>query len=266
VVLSFNGATTLVWHDARMAALLVLACAGLLAVAAYAGPVPLALAVAFVQVILVVGWFAVLDVPGGRGGTVVALLSALAADALLLTQTLRGDDVDLLPVAATLGMAFLAAFVHQIARRGGRPDVVASITATLTIATIAVLASLLLPAAGDDGSPAVVVAVVAGAALVAVTAVLRPLSWITAAAALVGAAVVGAGVGVTSDAVGLGAGAALATAAALLAVLGSTVARYATVDVADAPVEPVLRLAVPALLPVLLAAPVAYVLSRMLVL
>ena len=152
-----------------MAALLVLVCTGLLAIAVYAGPVPLAglSAIAFVQVVLVVGWFAVLDVPGGRGGASVAVLSALAADALLLTQTLRGDEIDVLPVAATLGMAFLAAFVHQIARRGGRPDVVASITATLTIATIAVLASLLLPAAGNDGSPAVVVAVVVGAALVA---------------------------------------------------------------------------------------------------
>ena len=256
----------LVWHDARMAALLVLACTGLLAIAAYAGPVPLALAIAFVQVVLVVGWFAVLDVPGGRGGAIVAVLSALAADALLLTQTLRGDEIDLLPVAATLGMAFLAAFVHQIARRGGRPDVVASITATLTIATIAVLASLLLPAAGDDGSPAVVVAVVVGAALVAMTAVLRPLSWITAAAALVVAAVVGGGVGATDNAVGLGAGIALGAGGAILALLGSTVARFATYDIADRPVEPVLRLAVPALLPVVIAAPVAYVLSRMLVL
>ena len=98
------------------------------------------------------------------------------------------------------------------------------------------------------------------------TAVLRSLSWLTAAAALVVAAVVGGGVGATDNAVGLAAGVALGAGGAILALLGSTVARFATYDIADRPVEPVLRLAVPALLPVVIAAPVAYVLSRMLVL
>jgi hypothetical protein len=249
-----------------MAALLVFACAALLAIAAYAGPVPLALAVAFVQVVLIVGWFAVLDVPGGRGGTIVALLSALVADALLLAQTLRNGEADLLPVAVTLAFALLAAFVHQIARRGGRPEVVASITATLTVATLAVLAALLLPAASEDGSPPAVVAVVAGAALVPLAAVVRPLSWISAVAALVAAAVVGAGIGAISDAIGVVAGAALGSGAAVLALLGSTVARFITQDAPDRPVKPVLRKAVPALLPLVVAAPAAYVLSRVLVL
>ena len=65
---------------------------------------------------------------------------------------------------------------------------------------------------------------------------------------------------------GLAAGVALGAGGAVLALLGSTVARFATYDIADKPVEHVLRLAVPALLPVVVAAPVAYVLSRMLVL
>jgi hypothetical protein len=249
-----------------VAAVLVLACTGLLAVAAYAGAVPLALAVAFVQVVFIVGWFAVIDVPGGRGGAIVAAGAAVLADGLLLAQALRTDEPDLAPVAVTLGLALLAAFVHQIARRRGRPDVVASITATLTVTAIAVLGALLLPAAsGRDSAAAAVVAVVVGAGL-ATASTLLPLSpWVAAVVAVVVAAAVGAALGATSDDVGVVPGSALGAVAAVLALLGTTVARFVVYDAADRPVEPVLRLAVPALLPLLLAAPAAYVLSRVLV-
>jgi hypothetical protein len=248
-----------------MAAMLVLACTGLLAVAAYAGAVPLALAVAFVQIVFIVGWFAVVDVPGGRGGTIVATGAAVLADGLLLAQAMRTDEPDLVPVAVTLGVALLAAFVHQIARRKGRPDVVASITATLTVTAIAVLGALLLPATGGDGSAAAVVAVVVGAGA-ATASTLLPLSpWVAAAIAVVVAAAIGAVVGATSDDVGVAPGVALGAAAAVLAVLGTAVARFALHDAADRPAERILRLAVPALLPLLLAAPAAYVLSRVLV-
>jgi hypothetical protein len=254
-----------VWHHAGVAAILVLVCTGVLAVAAYAGPVPLALAVAFVQIVFVVGWFAVVDVPGARGGTIVAAGAAIVADVLLLLQALRSDEPDLAPIAVALALALLAAFAHQIARRGGRPDVVASITATLTVTALAVLGALLLPAASDGGSAAAVVAVVVGAG-VATASTLLPLSpWVAAVAAVAVAAGAGAALGATSDAVGVASGAALGAVAAVLAAFGATVARFVMHDTAEGPVEPVVRLAVPTLLPVLLAAPAAYVLGRVLV-
>ncbi len=249
-----------------MAALLVLVGTGLLAVAAYAGPVPLALAVAFVQIVVIVGWFAVFDVPGRRGGTIVAAAAAVVADGLLLVEALRTDEPDIAPVAGTLGLAVLAAFVHQIARRGGRPEVVASITATLTVTAVAVLGSLLLPAAGDGGSATAVVVVVVGAGVAtALTQLARTTAWVTAGIGLVAGAAVGAGIGAMSDAVGVAAGAALGAVAAILALLGATVARFALHDASKEGVEPILRYAVPALLPLLLAAPAAYVVGRVLV-
>src|SRR3954454_10119366 len=91
-----------------------LACAGLLAISAYAGSLPLAGAMLVVSALLVWGWAVLLELPAPRG-TIAALgLSAvLAMGAVGFTR----DDpfLDWLALAAAGGV--VACFLPQLLRR-----------------------------------------------------------------------------------------------------------------------------------------------------
>ncbi|MGH8939463.1 MAG: hypothetical protein ACRDV2_08945, partial [Actinomycetes bacterium] len=94
-----------------MAAALTLALAGLLALSAWAGAVPLMLAVALVQGLVVAGWYRAVDVPGALGGMLLAGVVAAATDLLLVV---RDDPRPVTPATSVLGVAMVGGLVHQL--------------------------------------------------------------------------------------------------------------------------------------------------------
>jgi hypothetical protein len=223
------------------------------ALAALAAPFVLLLAVLLAQGLLVSRWFVALGVPGGGGGAVVAGGAALAADLLVV---LRDERRALAPVAGVLGVAMLAALIHQLVRRDGRPGVTASMAATTALAVVAVLGAGHLGARLGHGGSALVVAAVLAAGAVSVLAAV-PLPGPRGARPAGGIALgVGLGVvtGLLSD-LGAGTGALVALGCAVAAAVGALFAgRMANPD-------PI----VCAVLPLLLAGPVGLALGRLLV-
>src|SRR4029079_1774535 len=101
--------------------------------------------------LLVSGWHRSLAVPGARGGVALAGAAALAADLLL---GVRGDTRPLAPVSAVVGLAVVGALIHQLLRSADRARVTASLTATVTLAVLAVLAGLYIAALRIDDDAA----------------------------------------------------------------------------------------------------------------
>ena len=236
---------------AAVAASLAAGLAAALGLAA-AGPVAvLVAAVGLVQVLVAVRWFAALGhrFCGARRGLVGAA-AAIGAD---LAVALREERRPLAPVTAVLGLAMLAAMLHQLVRRDGRDRLTDSLTATVSLAVVGALGSCYLGTQSSRDGAAFVAAGVAAAAVVVVVAALpgaRGGRRRRRTGRRVGAGVV---VGLLSDLgprtggfVGLGCGVAAA--------VGAAVARRA------ARPDPF----VTAGLPLLLAAPVAFVLARLL--
>jgi hypothetical protein len=234
-----------------MPAALTIALAGAIAVAAYAGDVFLVLIVLGVQGLLLSGWYRVLDVPGAIGGMVLAGATAVAADVLLLVR----DEVrPLKPVVGVLGLAMLGALVHQLTRRPDRTRVTASLTATCTQVVLVALGSLYLAANETRGGAALVSAVALAAAAAAAAELLPFASGFRVAIGVVGGAVVGAVVGATTH---------LAIGSALLAGVSASVVAVAATGFVRRAGRPDLPVA--AALPLLVAAPVSYVVGRILV-
>lgn len=103
-------------------------------------PVVLAAVGAACVVAVVVGWVRLLNLPSPRGSTAVL---AIAAVALVVTGWLSRSPergvADLRWVLAALGLSVLTAFVHQLARRDGRPRLVESLAAC--VAAILIIAA-----------------------------------------------------------------------------------------------------------------------------
>jgi hypothetical protein len=236
---------------AAVAASVAAALAVVLGLAA-AGPVGvLVAAVALVQLLVVARWFGALDVSAAaRSGALVGAAAAIGAD---LGVALRDDRRPLTPVTAVLGLAVLAALIQQLTRRDGRDRLTASMSATVALAAVVGLGSCYLGVQSSRDGTAFVAAGVAAAAVAVV------------AAALPGPAIVGAAVGLVA---GVGAGAVVGGLSDLgprtggLVGLGCVVAAAVTAAVARRAVHP--DPLVTAGLPLLLAAPVTFVLARLL--
>lgn len=113
------------------------ALAGLLSLGAYAGAAVLMAAGLLAVAVLAWGWPALLALPSPRGTTaVVGAGGAMAVLAVGLSRT----EPRLQWLALAVAGSVLAEFVHQLARRDGRPRVVESSTGTL--AGVALLASM----------------------------------------------------------------------------------------------------------------------------
>jgi hypothetical protein len=238
-----------------VAALLTAVTAGLVALAAVAGRLPLAAAVAFIQAVLAVGWYRLAPVPAPRGSLRVTLAAAAAADVTLLAQ---GRAITVTPLAIVLGFTLLATLIHEILRRDGRAYVTASVAATTTGCTLVILAATLLAERAAPGGRAVLVtgmAAIAAAAVVGAIPIPPPLSVIAGTFAGLAA---GAELGRTADDLGFGRGLAMGAVAGLLAATAGYV-----VAAARSSRRAVLSAAV--MLPIAFAAPSTYVLGRILV-
>jgi hypothetical protein len=236
---------------AAVAALVAAGLAALLGLAA-AGPVAvLVAAVALLQLLVVMRWFAALDVQAAaRSGTVIGAGAAIAAD---LAVALRDDRRPLTPVTAVLGVAMLAAMFGQLIRRDGRERLTASLTASVSLVVAAAMGSCYLGAQSSrDGVPFVVAGVVAAAAAIAAAALPGP-PLLGAVAGLVAGTAGGAAVGAASD-LGLLTGALVGLGCAVTAAVTAAVARRMPRP------DPL----VTAGLPLLLTAPVVFLLANLL--
>lgn len=98
----------------------------LLALAAYAGDAAVAVLLAVVGSVFAFGWPRLVSVPSKRGTWVVIGLAGIAAIvSVWFTQ-------DILWLATVVAGGVIGAFVHQMARRDGRPRLVETVCATVT--------------------------------------------------------------------------------------------------------------------------------------
>jgi hypothetical protein len=236
---------------AAVAASVAVGLAAVLGIAA-AGPVGvLVAAIGLLQLLVAARWFVALDVSAAvRGGTLVGAAAAIGAD---VAVALRDERHPLAPVTAVLGLAMLAAMVHQLVRRDGREHLTDSLTATVSLAVVGALGGCYLGAQSSRDGTAFVVAGAAAATLAVVAAALPGPEALSAGVGLVAGAGAGVVVGLLSD---------LGPSTGGIVGLCCVVAGAVTVAVARRAARP--DPFVTAGLPLLLAAPVAFVLARLL--
>ncbi|NYI07516.1 hypothetical protein [Allostreptomyces psammosilenae] len=225
-------------------ALLTAAFAVLLLLAALLGMWTLVPVVMLLQVLTAAGWFRLNGMWPARQGIALAALSALVADVALLVVGPDGSGMGRAgALAGVLGAVWLLPLAQQMARRGGREELIPAVTVTASATVVSVMAGTFLPAlrAAQDaaegavgwpasapivlGVSAVAVAVLAAAAPAArLPGPLRN-PGLRAGAGLALAAGVGA---VLGGALGVGAlaGLVLAAVAGVLGLAGRRVASY----------------------------------------
>jgi hypothetical protein len=131
------------------AAAVVAATALLVALPAAAGGPGRLVAVALLQVALLVAWVPATGIPARTGAPVLGLAAAAGADALLVLP----DRPEIGALLAVPGLGLLAAVLHQMLRRAPRHDVVGSLAGVLLlVCAVCALAVVLLPAAGDEAA------------------------------------------------------------------------------------------------------------------
>jgi hypothetical protein len=251
------------WEDPVMTSLLCTALVGVLAVAAAVGRPLLGAGVAVVQVVFTLGGVRPATVPAARAGAWLALVVSIGASVWVIV----GDLSELWPVAALLGPAVVAAVMIQLARRGGRQALTASLTMTVAACALALLPVAWVALVGANGGVHAVWLGLLGVGVVGLAEVLpipvavrRSLAVLLAGA--LGAGLVFAAEGV-ADAVPTVGGVVLATVAALTAVTAVAAVDRVAEEVDDTTAGVLTPLRVTA--PIVVAAPVAYVLGRVLV-
>ena len=217
-------------------------------------PVVLGVGLVLVQGLTIAAWYGALDVPGRIGGVAVAAAAALAADLTVLTA---GAQRPLAGVPVVLALAVPAGLVHQLARRDGRVGLNASLAATVALVALTALGSAYLAADAGRHGGALAASAALGAGLAGAAMALRHGGLLPTVAGLGLGVLAGAAAGLVVGAVtDLGAGTAVAVAAA-----GAGVGGAGALFGGRAPhPSPLLAGA----LPVLAAAPVSYVLGRLL--
>jgi hypothetical protein len=145
--------------------------AALVVLGAYAGTWAVAAGALVAVVLLAWGWPRLLDLPSPRGTTATVAAGGAAG---VVAVALTGGEPRLDWLALALGGGVVAEFVHQLARRDGRPRLVESVTGTVwglvSLAGLATMVALPQTPAAVDG-----VVVWAGSVVVALAAMLLPL-------------------------------------------------------------------------------------------
>jgi len=122
-------------HRQPLVTIAVVACAGLLAISAFAGPLLVGVTVALAAGVMAWGWSGLLGLPSPRGTAFVLTVGAAASVGTALATR---DDPLLGWMPAALAGSVIVAFVHQLSRRDGRPRLVESIASTVTAIAIMV--------------------------------------------------------------------------------------------------------------------------------
>jgi hypothetical protein len=246
-------------------AVLSVSLCGILALTAYTDPVAVAAGVAVAQLVLAGAVFQGPAVPAPRTAGVVVAAGGLAATALVTWPDVlsgfdgshAGDSAQqsggtLLGLAPAAGVVVVGAIVREMARRGRRTALTASIAATVSLGVWSVLLAAWVAASmTDEGDQIVLVASVAVAATAVLWSVpgprwaIGPLAVLGGSGAVVGLTVAMADPLETPVAVGLG------VVVTLLTVCGRAIAATLAAD-------PARRTAVEAVLPLVLAGPIAF--------
>lgn len=233
----------------------------------------LAAAVFGVQVVVALAWLAALDVPGGGGAFVITVIAAGVMDGLVASN----DEPDIGRAAGVAAVAVVVSLLHQIARRP-RVAVTLSFGGTVSSVVFALCAASYIALHVEAGGPQADAAALfgVGAALAAARLTdlalprptLLPGSRRGIVGLVVGAAVafgVGWAYGSSEAVLGAGRGFRIALVSAVIALVVD-IAVDAVLHAAPPPEERA-RSGVPPLgilLPVVLAAPAAYVAGRIL--
>ena len=149
-----------------LATIAVIALAGLLTISAFAGPALVALAVALAAGVITWGWAGLLGLPSPRG---TALVLALGSAALIGTALATSVSPYLQWMPAALAGSLIVAFLHQLARRDGRPRLVESIASNITALAIVLSGATLVVLPRTEPGPWVVAAASGAVAVSAVT-------------------------------------------------------------------------------------------------
>ncbi|MCI0687513.1 MAG: hypothetical protein L0Y54_09795 [Sporichthyaceae bacterium] len=241
------------------AALLTAAVAGLIGLAASLSQYVLVVAVLVLQVVCAYGWFRLAPVPSVRGSLTIAIAAGLAADVfVLLDRTHEVDSASVGPLAGVLGIAFVATFGHELFRADRLEYLVASVTSTAAGTTLTVLAAGLLAERVAPGGRTVLVTSMAAVAAATFLAAMPGPAVVRAFFGTAAGGAAGYGISKILDDLGsnrsllLGASVGLMAAAATVVSAAARSSRRAVLSAA-------------VMLPLAFAAPVTYVLGRMVV-
>lgn len=245
--------------------------AGLLTGAVFVGRPPAAAAVLVIQVAVALGWLSLVGTSVGLIDLGIVGAAAVAADVVLLHSRHTGPG----SLAPVIGVTFVAAILRQLGRRQ-RTEVTSALLTTASAVALCCAPTVVLPLGlGDSGRAVAASGLLAAAAALAVGALLRSAvlsvlrdngsvqivagagAAVVATAAAVGLSLVVASGVAGGRALGNGDACAVGIVSALAAGVGCLAA------VRGLPAGRVLGLpALAACLPVLLAAPTAYVVGR----
>ncbi|WP_151525478.1 hypothetical protein [Serinicoccus kebangsaanensis] len=179
-------------------AVVVVVVSVLLGVASVAAPWLLSVALAACAVIIAWGWSGTFGLPSPRGTVGVLLVGGLA---LVLAVAVREEEPWLGWAPAALALAMIAAFVHQLLRRDGRPRVVQSVSSVVLGLALVGCGILMVPASHSAEGIALLLGALAAACASAVTDVLG--RWSVLQGWLVALAMVGGGLASTLVAIAL---------------------------------------------------------------
>jgi molybdopterin converting factor small subunit len=233
----------------------------------------LAAGVFAVQVVVALAWLAALDVPGGGGAFVIVVIASGVMDGLVGSF----DEPDIGRAAGVAAVAIIVSLLHQVARKP-RVAVTLSFGGTVSAVAFAMAAASYIALRVESGGAQADAAALLGAGVALAVARLtdlalpRPAPLPGSRRGVVGlvvglgaALVVGWGYGTNQAVLGAGSGSRLAMVAAVIALVADLAVD--AVLAAAPPTEERARSGVPPLgilLPVVLAAPAAYVAGRIL--
>jgi hypothetical protein len=145
-----------------LAILATMSFAGLIALTGFTYPVIVALAVALTGGVLAWGWPTLLALPSPRGTTTVVATGALTS---VTAATLMRNEPFLEWIPAALAVSLLAAFLHQLLRRDGRPRLTESVAATAAGLAIVAIGATYIPLPRTLGGSQTMAAAMAAIAL-----------------------------------------------------------------------------------------------------
>ncbi|HVF06570.1 MAG TPA: hypothetical protein VNA20_17145 [Frankiaceae bacterium] len=242
-----------------------------LSLAAALGNTALGLVILVVQGLVALAWLAVTDVDGGEGAIVIVALGAVAANVLAV----RRDGEDVAGAVSILAMAFVASLALQLFRKN-RQRVVEALAGTVSAVVLVVLAAHLLAASTKTGWAVAATAVLCAAAAVLAgrggdLLTLRPVlvsgaqrGWAGLLFGFAAATLTGTALGGLWAPLSAGSGTVIGAVTGLAAIAADLAVELADADSLDERRAAALR-PLTVLLPLVVAAPVAYAAARLLV-